>query len=436
MTQKQFKEDLLRGRGCCFQAVKIEPEKFYKEVLWACRNELAFDAQCEGTRAWFLYQMISCYENRGAFLNTTIRAFDSAKSDGGWKLLYLAELLNYFACDGEDSAKQALWRKYEKIHSDLLASRRRTRTFAFMRDDFEMLCVVLAENRGSAIIIAKDIGKLYLENSNFEASDFQWLYNSKIVKHLTELERLAIRSKNIMKLLQVYAPVEQKSEELPERKRDKPKSGIALSVWLRREADQATVLWYAEEYRRQTDPEARAIALVAFCRCPFPDDPTPIIEDAKTGCDNLKRQAWEALAYTRHPLVRDFALEMLPDHLDEALPILIKNYCPQDAPLLVRLVKAVSIEHDERSCWHSVHFDILHMDADGLKAPTELIRYLYENTYCSTCRAHALEQMGKRRLLTREILLECLFDSNDDIRTYARRCLNRRKQKQTGMQTD
>ena len=79
MTQKQFKEDLLRGRGCCFQAVKIEPEKFYKEVLWACRNELAFDAQCEGTRAWFLYQMISCYENRDAFLNTTIRAFDSAK---------------------------------------------------------------------------------------------------------------------------------------------------------------------------------------------------------------------------------------------------------------------------------------------------------------------------------------------------------------------
>ena len=79
-----------------------------------------------------------------------------------------------------------------------------------MRDDFEMLCIVLTENRDSAIKIARDIGKLYLENSNFEASDFQWLYNSKIVKHLTELERLAIRSKNIMKLLQVYAPVEQK----------------------------------------------------------------------------------------------------------------------------------------------------------------------------------------------------------------------------------
>jgi hypothetical protein len=39
--------------------------------------------------------------------------------------------------------------------------------------------------------------------------------------------------------------------------------------------------------------------------------------------------------------------------------------------------------------------------------------------------------MGRRRMLTQELLEECLYDSNDDIRTYARRALNRRKRRTT-----
>ena len=54
---------MLKGRGCCVQAVRRNPERYRSEVLWACRNEISFDAQCEGSRAWYVYQMIDCYED-------------------------------------------------------------------------------------------------------------------------------------------------------------------------------------------------------------------------------------------------------------------------------------------------------------------------------------------------------------------------------------
>ena len=44
---------------------------------------------------------------------------------------------------------------------------------------------------------------------------------------------------------------------------------------------------------------------------------------------------------------------------------------------------------------------------------------------------YALGQLGKRRNLTPELLEECLYDSNDEIRTYACRALNRRKRRTT-----
>ena len=51
MTKKEFRQYMLKGRGCCVQAVSADPERWRSEVLWACGHEIAFDAQCEGSRA-------------------------------------------------------------------------------------------------------------------------------------------------------------------------------------------------------------------------------------------------------------------------------------------------------------------------------------------------------------------------------------------------
>lgn len=431
MTQKEFKEGLLRGQGRCIQAALADPHKYYNLILWACEchHELSFDAQCEGTRAWYVYQLINCFQDKNPFLEALILNFDNTKSDGRWKMQYLAELLYRFSCDGEDATEKALWLKYEKLYANLMSKKRRPSGLFHERDDYEMLCQVLSEDKVAFIKIAEDIGKLFLEKSFYDGFDFNWLYETKTKQYLSALKKQAKKSEYIAKYLSIGQEYEWERVDIRKKRTENTdKKGVALSRWLKREADNDTILYYVHAYIEQLDFEARAEALTAFSRCPYPENPLPIIEDTKSVCERLKKVAWQALENIRHPMVREYALQNLQNDPETVLPVFIKNYQEQDVTLLESLVKSIYVDFDDTTGWHGVHLDVLGMVDDGLKAPAALIQYIYETTYCSCCREHAFLQMRKRRMLTIEILQECLLDSNDDIRTYANQCLRKRKQ--------
>lgn len=91
MTKSEFKQDLLRGLGRCVQAVQLSPERYRECVLWACSHEIAYDPECEGSRAYYVYDMVACYPEREPFAAATVEALKKAKV-GSWKLSYLAEL--------------------------------------------------------------------------------------------------------------------------------------------------------------------------------------------------------------------------------------------------------------------------------------------------------------------------------------------------------
>ena len=425
INKKEFKEALLRGRGCCLQAARSDPERYRDIVLWACRHEVAFDPQCEGSKAWFVYQLIGCYENRQPFLEILLAEMGRFRPDGGWKMLYLAELLSYFAGDGEKRAEAALWRKYEALYAHLMARKRQPRGFFREKNDFAMLCQVLAENAKAMTRIAEDIGRLYREHTLYDGWDFDWLF-SKAKRWMGTLKKQAVKSENIAAYIRAGEEEEARIEEM-RRCRPEKKTGRLLSVWLQRSGDAETISAHAKAYREEKDPEARAKALEAFVRCPYPDDPQLIIADTKSNCEKLSRTAWHVLEQLRHPAVRTFAREQLKTDPENAWPVFLANYESGDEELLIRMMKAEPVDFACATAWHSYQLDILNMEDHGLKAPAALLHYIYETTYCACCREYAVEQMGRRHLLTEEILEECLLDSNDDTRAYAARCLKRRK---------
>ena len=179
---------------------------------------------------------------------------------------------------------------------------------------------------------------------------------------------------------------------------------------------------YALAYREQKQPELRAEALSAFSCCSYPDDPQPIIDDTKSECEELQNTAWRALENIRYPAVRAFAINNAKSGIrtPENFALLVTNYAPEDADLLEELLQKLIAAKD----WDDVHAVGLDIDRafykdSGISHPKHLLPLLYEYNPCSFCRESALVYMSKHRMLTKEILEECLYDSNDDIRRMA-----------------
>ena len=421
MTKKEFKEAMLRGLGRCVIAVQNEPEKYRDMVLLACKQDIAYDAQSEGTRAWYVYALASAYPDPETFIGAAAEALKKHRSNGSWNFLHLCELLMLFAMDGSETAKQVLEEKYQELLDGMLARKRRPDRMFHELSDLEQLGLVLAADKSSFIRIARDFGRLYLEKAHMEDGDFAWFFSAKGGQYRKTMERTAETDEYIACFLQREQASIAARDELWNQQKD-TLIGIHLSRWLSKQADQETIEQYAAAYREQTQPEQRAEALMAFACCPYPDDPQPILADTQSDCEELHHAAWRALERIRHVDVRQFALDNAEHGVraPENFALLATNYVPKDGPLLESLLREQIASKD----WDGVHatgLDIYRIFDEhiGKSRPKHLLPLLYEYNPCSFCRKSALEFMAKHRMLTKEILEECQFDSNDEIRQFA-----------------
>ena len=425
MTKKEFKEAMLRGLGRCVIAVRKEPEKYRELVLWACKRNFAYDAQSEGTRSWYTYTMANTYPDKETFISTTAEALRKYRPNGSWDLLHLSEVLMFFAMDGCASARQALEEKYQEILAAMFALKRRPNRIFHELSDLEQLGLTLAVDRTSFLRIAKDFGRLYQEKKYMCDGDFAWFFSSKGGQFRKTMESAARKDENIACFFQRESADIVAREELWEQRKVNPTenlTGVRLSRWLASKADKETVERYALAYREQTQPELRAKALEAFSWCPYPDDPQPIIEDTNSACEEVQNAAWRALENIRHPAVRAFALNNIANGIrtPENFALLATNYVPEDEEIMEELLQELITKKDWDS-FHAAGLDICRAfrEGSGIPHPKHLLSILYEYNPCSFCRESALVYMSKHRMLTKEILEECRFDSNDAIRKMA-----------------
>ena len=413
MTKKEFRQAMLKGQGRCILAVKAAPEKYRSEVLWACSHELAFDPQCEGSRAWYVFQMICCYEDSAPFLRVLIKTLEAVPAWKDWKMLYLAEILKYFADDGDAAALQSIRNKYDELYAMLSARKRCPNRYFYERGSFEWLCVLLADRKRNAVKIADDIGALLRKEAVFDFWDFDY-FSWSVSKYMPTLEARAAESENIRLFLDCC------------RKKDQAEAERKRGSSHRNKETQQT---FIGDYLNEKDPEKRTKALRKYLFSGFPADPAPVIDDTQSDHEMLRNTAWRVLAKTKEPSVRAYAMEQLSAGVEDALSVLIGNFQPEDEQMLVHQVLSLKGDRDCTTGWHGAQSDVLRMADAGVKAPQVLLRYIYESSYCSCCRANAVRQLGKRRLLPKDTLEECQFDSNGDIRDYAAKLLRRRNNK-------
>ena len=342
MTKKAFKEAMLRGLGRCVIAVRKDTEKYRNIVLWACKRNIAYDAQSEGTRSWYVYTMANAYADKTPFILAAKEALMKYRPNSGWDLLHLSELLLFFAMDGYELAGQALEEKYQEMLASLFARKRRPNRMFHELSDLEQLGLVLTIDRTSFLRIVKDFGRLYREKSYMEDGEFIWFFETKGRQYRKTMESAAKRDADIACFLQrerTYTDASEERRKAGETKLPEKMEGIRLSKWLSRKADQETVKAYALEYRDQTEPKLRAKALTAFSQCSYPDDPQPVIQDTYADCEELQNAAWRALENICHPAVRQFAMDNVHRGIrtSENYAVLITNYISEDGKMMEEL---------------------------------------------------------------------------------------------------
>ena len=331
----------------------------------------------------------------------------------------------FFAMDGYESARRALEGKYQELLNALFSLKRRPSRIFSELSDLEQLGLVLAVDSKSFLRIAGDFGRLYREKKYMYDGDFAWFFSSKGGQYRRTMETAAREDANVACFMKrEQADIEVREEQQKQRQTLSPDTytGARLSRWLSQKADKETVKQYALAYRDQTQPQVRAKTLEAFSWCPYPDDPQPIIEDARSECEELQNAAWRALENIRHPAVRAFAINNAKCGIrtPENFALLITNYTPEDADLVEELLRELIGAKD----WDGVHaagldiYRAFYRDS-GIPHPKQLLPLLFECNPCSYCRESALVYMSKHRMLTKELLEECLYDSNDDIRKFA-----------------
>ena len=101
--------------------------------------------------------------------------------------------------------------------------------------------------------------------------------------------------------------------------------------------------------------------------------------------------------------------------------MLLSNYKKEDKQLLLDELYKIPVDYSNESDWHSMGLHILDVKDQNVKLPGEFLCYIYETTLCSCCREYAVKDLSKRRLLTKEMIEECRYDSNHSISEYADR---------------
>ncbi len=462
MTKKAFQYDMQRGLGSCVAALKgmqdAEKEKYLPLVLWGCSRDMAFDAQCEGCRSVYLYELITEFPDKAPFLDVIKkRLFHSIRSSG-WEFHQDCEILAYFVSDGDRRAWKILMACYRFLLVLLDEYDPDQNRLFSERDNFQSLCITLVSlcfddrRRREKIYrkIVRDLCILGEENPLLTAEYFDWFQSvserslgKKTMHELLHRADAEDYVKTYARMLEEYQSARnsgwknsrreepQTAEELYQLLKAGKRPGREWALllacgWMRRNKEQEVVrlaAYYKEE--KDWDIRCQILRMLAKKDCAWALEPTQLLADSRSEHAELSECAFTALGYRRDAKVRAYALELLQKgtHTAEAVSMLAKNYEVCDQEILTNAVKQIPIIYWDTG-WHGAFSDIIDLfEEPGKGKPNELLLYMYQNTLCSSCREYIVKQMGRRRMLTCELLKEMQYDCNEEIRKYARRKL-------------
>lgn len=442
MSIKTFKNLLNAGHGRCYTTLSQseDKEKYRKVLLWGCLNVLSYDWQCEGTRAAYLYKLVSLFDDKDFFEKKTAQAYSSLSGRNMALFKQMTEFLCFFANNGNADAADALSKKYDLLYAKLLR-KRNFENYDYDRDNFEFLTVRMLNDTPQLFEkLISDYGKLFLQNRHYTMYDWFDYFDFTLEKVIGK-KRLhkEFKKREHLPEWKCYAENHRKyADEAASIPRSRPEKktytaeelkkaidengGFRAGRVTRRLADDFEKQKFAALLENEESPEKKANYLF-FLFENYPGDHKKLIEYSNSDFEPLARYAQTVLESSKSAVVYDYAAGRFAENPNDsfAICLMLMNYRKEDKARLLSALNGLEIDREGASGWHSVTFQILNCQKHGVKLPKEFYLFIYERSLCSCCRANAVKYMGRHRLLTPEIAEECKYDSNDEIAAYVRK---------------
>jgi hypothetical protein len=438
VTKAEFKEAMKRGLGRCIIELDKQNniEKYREIVLWGCLRNLAYDTQCEGSRAEYMYILQSKFQD-DYFETRILEKYKNSFKDS-WLFDHYSEMLYWFAVDGSNRARRALYDKFEELLK-YNSQKKQHKIYRSQREQFEWLCIWITNLDGFNAFkeIVARIGESYEKCSCQDAIYIDWFYeNSKsefgkkrvgsfLSKQSLKSSFVSAFKKETEKHDAVFScPPEvnytfDRVVEICKIKNNSRYRAACLKFAKNASADELESL--ANLAISEQDDTIRAQMLFIFRRAKFPCDISIIFEYSKSSNQALRNASFQVLENNPAEIVHQYAVDLIYEkvNLAGAISLLCKNFQKADTDLLIKALKSIPVTYE--GDWHGAYSDVLRLCESNRIGCKELLLFMYENTLCSFCREYIVRALKKHKLLTEDIRNECLYDSNAHIRSFIKR---------------
>lgn len=416
MNVETFRSLLARGLGRAPLFLREHnPRPFYNALLEACVHNLAFDPQCEDSRADYLFEMIQGTPDVEFFRDRILEAL--RKAYRYWDARQLFDLARLFAQHGHYQARQAMYEKFDRNDT----ARDFTGAEEIVQLDGLEGLLWVADRIGAQMLSEEDYlpaeGPLILAE---EACGQQPTWNA--------LEETARRSERVQAYwngLRRWRAGSQAGSK-PAREYTYPRLQEALASWRGRPPREWLFQWgqnASEEDVRRVEAELqtegrrtyRRAYLHVFRYRTFPGQPDRLVQWALTERGEVAEAALMALGNLRHESLRPLALELLGQGRVSAgvLRLLVHHYQEGDH----RLIAAALAGDCSPQEYHRRGGVVLEIFEENPTPDCQAaLLALYEKGSCSLCREWAIDLLLAQSVLPDRIARECLFDANFQIR--------------------
>jgi len=418
---QQFLSSVKRGTGEAYLLQKANPSVDFSDfIIKGSTVNYAYDAQCEGSRAVYMYGLIKKAKQKARIIKAILNKLQIEKTDY-YGIEQMCDLAVLFYKDGLVNAKQALYNRFEKNG---------LKGYEFCGQDQ----IIAVDGLQGLFKVADAVGKKILEENDWEDSyrvDAFQKKNKKLTVY-TALEQAGKSNKfidayyksiieNKRALPKKRSPIDFSYEEI--RKQIDKNELRAIFIHKANEFSPADTQRLASDFLIETAQNKQELYLRFFARRKFPFDYLPILKIAsKTNPEKtrLVYNAVEALAFFSAGEIRQLVLDKLSalaNNPYDYLPLFVNNYQSGDDKLLLNLME----RSDDEDYVHAVGSGIIDIykanSTPECKEPLELI---YQTMNCSIHREDIVKLLVKNQVLSETVFPELQFDNSDAIRKIYR----------------